>query len=441
MCTKLTLLQVPGGPGITSLTLRSVAVGRLVRTAASQNEVLRRLDAGLPVGPVNTTDGRVEGPSAGSDEELQLVATTYRLAYLCGEPPVEAVAERLDVARSTANKKVIRARALGLLRPRPRGKRGLDMASVNRLPGGGWQVRWKTPDRQSRKKNFDRKPDAERFRTSVEHTKAIGHYVDPSSGRVDFESWSRRWLATTVGLRASTRERDRGYLERYVLPTFGACELADIEFLMVSEWLASLSARGLAPATVVKAHQILAKIMRSAVQARRIPASPCDGVDLPKVERIEMQFLSPTEVATLAEAMDRRYSAAVLVGAYGGLRAGELFGLRADRVDLLRRTVDVAEIVTEVGGSLVFGPPKTRAGRRRVPIPPFVAEALAYQLANGGAKDRWASRLPRMAPCGSGCGASVSGYPPRGRPASSDCGSMTSDILRWRCGWRRGRTP
>ena len=194
----------------------------------------------------------------------------------------------------------------------------------------------------------------------------------------------------------------RGLSTCYVLPTFGAAQLADIDFLAVSEWVARLDLERLGTGDgVVKAYQILAKVMRAAVQARRIPVSPCDGVELPKVERVEMRFLSPDEVATLAEAMDSRYSAAVLLGAYGGLRAGELFGLRAARVYLMRRSVDVAEIVTEVRGSLVFGPPKTRAGRRRVPVPPFVADALADQLSAGGHPDRWVFPVPEAAQCAS----------------------------------------
>jgi integrase len=59
-----------------------------------------------------------------------------------------------------------------------------------------------------------------------------------------------------------------------------------------------------------------------------------------------------------------RYRALVLVGAYGGLRIGELAGLRRGRVDVLRGTVTVAEIVVEVRGVLHIGPPKTRASRR-----------------------------------------------------------------------------
>jgi hypothetical protein len=43
-------------------------------------------------------------------------------------------------------------------------------------------------------------------------------------------------------------------------------------------------------------------------------------VPLPKVEREEMRFLTPGEVATLADAIAPCYRALVLVGADGGLR-------------------------------------------------------------------------------------------------------------------------
>jgi integrase len=63
------------------------------------------------------------------------------------------------------------------------------------------------------------------------------------------------------------------------------------------------------------------------------------------------------------------------------LRAGELFGLRRARIDVLHATVDVAEVLIEVSGHHHFGPPKTRAGRRRAPLPRFVADELAAHVA------------------------------------------------------------
>jgi integrase len=97
-----------------------------------------------------------------------------------------------------------------------------------------------------------------------------------------------------------------------------------------------------------------------------------------------MRFLTPGEIARLADAIRPPYRALVLVGAYGGLRIGELAGLRRERVDLLRGTVEVAEIMTEVAGKLQIGPPKTRASRRMIGLPRAVVHVLAEHLGPGG---------------------------------------------------------
>jgi integrase len=71
-----------------------------------------------------------------------------------------------------------------------------------------------------------------------------------------------------------------------------------------------------------------------------------------------MRFLTPDEVATLAEAMDPRYHALVLLARYGGLRWGELAALRRARVDALRRIVMVVEQVQELDDDTQsWGPP------------------------------------------------------------------------------------
>jgi integrase len=111
-----------------------------------------------------------------------------------------------------------------------------------------------------------------------------------------------------------------------------------------------------------------------------------------------MRFLTSAAVATLADAIDRRYRALVLVGAYGGLRIGELAGLRRGRVDLLRGTVQVAEIVVEVRGLLYIGPPKTRASRRTVGLPWFVVEELADHLGRPGDLEALVFAAPRGGP-------------------------------------------
>lgn len=60
--------------------------------------------------------------------------------------------------------------------------------------------------------------------------------------------------------------------------------------------------------------------------------------------------------------------------------------LRAGRVDVLRRQVEIVESVTAVSGALVWGTPKGHA-RRWVSVPRFVAEALAEHISGKAADD------------------------------------------------------
>jgi integrase len=103
-------------------------------------------------------------------------------------------------------------------------------------------------------------------------------------------------------------------------------------------------------------------------------------VPLPAEPHIEQRFLTASEVELLAEAMEPRFRAMVLLAAYGGLRFGELAGLRRARVDLLRSRVVVTETLMEANGQLMFGPPKTKRSRRTVPLPRRIAGELEHHL-------------------------------------------------------------
>lgn len=83
-------------------------------------------------------------------------------------------------------------------------------------------------------------------------------------------------------------------------------------------------------------------------------AGDVNGEDTTACET-EMHFLEPEQVHQLADAIDDRYRAAIYLAAYGGLRAGELWALRVERMNVLAAAVEVAESVSEAGG-LHVGP-------------------------------------------------------------------------------------
>jgi integrase len=94
----------------------------------------------------------------------------------------------------------------------------------------------------------------------------------------------------------------------------------------------------------------------------------------------EMRHVSILQLHALAEAVPGRYQALVLVAGYGGLRWGELVGLRRRRVDLAGARIHVVEQLAEVAGKFIVSPPKTAAGQRVVVLPAVAVAALADHL-------------------------------------------------------------
>jgi integrase len=255
------------------------------------------------------------------------------------------------------------------------------VAHVEKRGPGRWRARYRGPDGRERSKTFSRRSDAERWLANVETTKARGEWVDPALGRRTFASWAEEWSATVVDLRRSTLDRDLRIVRTHLLPRFGPVPLARITNPMVRSFVADLLGAGThSPATVRKIGQVLAKVLRAAVDAGLITRSPADGVQLPAEDRREMRFLTAEQVATLAATVDVHWEALVLTAAYAGLRWGELAGLRHRHVDLERRVIAVVEQLNETAGRLEWGPPKTVAGRRAVSMPATLAEVLEEHL-------------------------------------------------------------
>ena len=63
------------------------------------------------------------------------------------------------------------------------------------------------------------------------------------------------------------------------------------------------------------------------------------------------------------------------------MRQGEVFGLTVDRVDFLRRKLRIdRQLVGISGREPAFGPPKTNASVRTIPLPTVAVEELAAHL-------------------------------------------------------------
>ena len=169
----------------------------------------------------------------------------------------------------------------------------------------------------------------------------------------------------------------------HVAPRWGHTPVADVDLLSIEAWIASMSASGAGPTTVLRAHGVLSGILANAVKCKRLSVNPAKGVEnLPRKTGKRHLYLSADDVHRLADESGD-YRTLVLVLAYTGIRWGEAVGLRVRDVEFLRRRFNINENAVQLGVNHSVGPTKGRKARS-VPVPEFVLNALATHC--GGRK-------------------------------------------------------
>lgn len=164
---------------------------------------------------------------------------------------------------------------------------------------------------------------------------------------------------------------------RHVSAVIGKVRLAELRPVHVERVRDRLLADGLAPQTVSDVLRVLSQAL-SRAEARglvgRNPAAP-ELVHRPVGERGSFTVIDAKLGSEILEAVagTNPWDVAVHLALGLGLRREEVLGLRWSDVD---DAVHVRRTLTAASGGLHFGPPKSAAGRRDLPMPEFVARAL-----------------------------------------------------------------
>jgi integrase len=157
--------------------------------------------------------------------------------------------------------------------------------------------------------------------------------------------------------------------------------IADIQPGHVRRWRTTLLADGVSTVTAAKAYRLLKAILNTATDDGTIKRNPCRIKGAGQEDSPERPVLGIGQVYALADAVGQRYRTLVLLAVFSSLRWGELGALRRCEIDLEARTVRVARQLAQVrGGGFAFGPPKSRAGLRIVPIPDVIIPAVQWHL-------------------------------------------------------------
>lgn len=207
------------------------------------------------------------------------------------------------------------------------------------------------------------------------------------------------WFAflERTGRAVSTVYSYRRRYEKHIMPTLGAIAVAKVTADDVAAWYEDLDEQQ-GNGVSRPCYQTLSSMFtyatgRAKGQSRsfvpKVAETPCQlaGADRHKpVRTVTRQTATPHEVAELASRMPGREQLAVLLGAWAGLRIGEVLALRrrdvttTGRGDGTRTFLIVERQVQARGGGLRETSPKSEAGTRTVPIPAALVPTLNDHL-------------------------------------------------------------
>ena len=278
-----------------------------------------------------------------------------------------------------------------------------DFGTIRKRANGRWQAYYMGPDQAFHRapSTFDAKVDAEAWLASERRLMQNDEWSPTKSRRAKvvrstemFGPYAEAWLEQRE-LKPRTRALYRRLLDRFILPAFGEVSLRDITPQVVRTWHSGLDSSR--PTQRAHTYSLLRSILSTAVTDEILASNPCrvrGAGSAKRVRSIEPATLGELEV--LLEKIPAPYRALVLIGAWCGLRFGEVSELRRKDVDLKAKTIHVKRGVVRVGKEVTVGKPKNIAGVRDIAVPPHLLPILEQHLKEHVALGREALLFPSV---------------------------------------------
>jgi integrase len=201
----------------------------------------------------------------------------------------------------------------------------------------------------------------------------------------------KRWLDDVVSSKAAgTLDSYKNAVDNHISKRIGGLRLDRVTPMTVQTFLAEMRRDKIGGRTQQNAFVVLRAALGHAVGLNLLSQNPCDRIDKPIHETKKIVPFTLEEAKELiSETVGTRYHAVLQLAFTAGLRQGEIFGLRWDRIDFAKQTIRIDQQVVCIGGKTSIGKPKTMASIRTIEITAACSDALkshrAIMLAEGNA--------------------------------------------------------
>ncbi len=279
------------------------------------------------------------------------------------------------------------------------------MSSVRKrtLPSGKavWQVDYKDQAGNRRSRQFRTKKEADSYETKARAEVAQGIHT-PDSVSVTVAAAAELWIEAGQrdGLEASTITQRDQHMRLHIVPLIGDLKLSQLTTPKVEAFkdeLLQTRSRQMARAVLTSLKGIIKVARRRGliaqnptesvtVDKRRIEDE--DDAPIPPKDDIRAMLVKAPETFPLSRVTLGRWVAGegrpqrivpiawrplIVTAIFTGMRASELRGLRWSNVDLKAGVIRVRERADRYQK---LGPPKSKAGRRDIPLAPMVVNTL-----------------------------------------------------------------
>jgi len=248
---------------------------------------------------------------------------------------------------------------------------------------------WSARDRKRLSRSFPTLAAARTWRQDA-HVALRQGKLRPS-GAVTLRDAARDWLEGARAAVIRNRSGDpykpsalRGYetaLRLRVLPELGGAKVSDIRRSDVQRLVNHMLSTGIDASTIRNTLMPLRAVFRHLAALDEVGVNPTSGVQTPSVRGRRFRIASPEEGAQLTAAVPVQDRALWATAMYAGLRRGELQALAWSNVDLARGVIGVEKAWDMKEGIIE---PKSRSGRRTVPVPAVLRDHLVEHRMSGG---------------------------------------------------------
>lgn len=207
--------------------------------------------------------------------------------------------------------------------------------------------------------------------------------------KVTVEKWLETWLWEYKHqmLRPSTFGDYECIIRIHINPNIGNIRLRELRPEHLQKLYNQKFAEGKSDSKIRHIHNIMHAALDQAMKNGLIARNVSEATTLPKrKETREIKVLTHEEEKRFIEALEgERLRAAFIIAISTGVRLGELLALTWDNVDFKNGTIAIKKSIRRVKTfdensqnktQIVFQEPKTKSGKRTLPIPQFALKEL-----------------------------------------------------------------